>query len=587
LPEGIAVRRLAAALAAVGLLPACGDMFSGSNDSGRAPGPSRVTDGPAAGVALSLEDSGSRVRTVRPGGEVVLRFTRPLEPTSARGAFRVLDESRGRAPVAADVEVRGREAILRAREAGGWRPGAELSVAVSGMPSLRALRSSDGDVLAADAAARVRVRSPRRVDRLPPSLAGSEPTDGAEGVDPSVLVVLRFTEPMDVRSLTGESVGPRPLPLSLVSNGAEIPFRCFLDRTRTLLTVLPEGALPAGSPVAVELKDRVRDPAGNTLAAESPRRVSFRTAEVPAPGPAAGRIVEAFEDRARMDILGTTVRWNDPAERGALTGVLETLLLESGARGDSAMSLDPRGGSFRIHVPAAELGDEVRTLKGLHLLAAPGGLPGEVLEPRVRVAAAPALPVAEALAAEGLAWQDATEGLRGAVPRASDGALVLPFRHPFAYPGSGALLVEVTWKGVAGTVILKATRHAEPRCLLQEVVPEPAAVRTAPVLRFEAVGERLVARSIWIDSGAVAPSWLEPRVRPAADPARVRLQVQAAPPGPDGTAPDVARATPWTAEAPLLEGMRWIRFRVLFEPGTDPLAPSPAVDDLTLPFVAR
>jgi hypothetical protein len=395
--------------------------------------------------------------------------------------------------------------------------------------------------------------------------------------------VLRFSEPMEARSLTLGSAGPRRDPLRLAADGVPVPYRCFLDRTRHELTVMPTEPLPPGADVALELTTRVRDASGNPLDPASPRIVTFTTA---AAGPSgAGRIVEAFEDREGLDPLGTTVRWNDPAEPGVLSGVLEPVALESGVPSDTAVVLDPRGGSFRILVPAAELGDEPRVLRALHLLAAPGPLPGEVLEPAVRLAAVPrgltAVP-SEAPAA----WVPVTEGLRGAAPRGADGAILLPFRHPFVHDGSSALLVEFTWAGVAGNVILLAARAPEPRTLAWGSDPGPVSLRLSPTLRAEAMGERATARSRWLDAGVPLPSWQEPRARPHPDPARTCVEFQGAPPAADGRGPDEARATRWSADPLVLEGSRWVRFRVHFEPAPQG-EPAPHLDDLTIPFVGR
>jgi hypothetical protein len=460
---------------------------------------------------------------------------------------------------------------------------------VAGLPSLAALRAAEGDALPEEAAVRVLVRAPRRTDRVPPRLVRSEPADGTSGADPTAPVVLLFSEPMDARAFSAAAWGaaagdPGRSPVLVASGGAPIPCRGWLDRTRTELTVLPEVPFPAGTEVEVRLTDRVRDASGNPLAGDAPRRIVFTTAGA-APVDGSGRIVEAFEDRAQLDPLGTTVRWNDPATPGVLSGVLEPAAIEVGAGGDSALLLDPRGGSFRMRVTTGDLGDEARVLKGLQLLAAPGSAPGEILEPAVRVAVPGGPFPADPADADGLPWQEVTEGLRGATAKGAEGTFSLPFRHPVAYSGSAGILVEVSWKGVAGRVILRAARHEDLRCWLYGAGFEPAVLRTAPVLRVEAVGVRAVARSRWMDAGRPA-SWQEPRVRPTQDPGRVTLQLQGAPGSAEGPGPDLSRATGWTQDPAALDGMRWVRFRATFPDG-EPGAPAAVIDEIALPFAAR
>jgi hypothetical protein len=573
-----------AVAAAASLLHGCDGSFSFRSRPDGAPADGSAGGATVSGRFLSMEPPPGGEVSTRPSGEVLLRFDREVDAESARDALRV-EEERGRVPVPVETEARGREIAVRPRDAEGWRPGATLSLRVAGMPSLRALRAADGSSLQADASLRVRVRSARRADRVPPSLLSSDPADGAVDVDPSVPVTLVFSEPMDARALDWDARSARPAPLRLSADGGEVPFRCFLDRARRVLTVLPEVAFAPGAAVTLEIGGRTRDQAGNPLAAEPPREVYFRVAAAAPAAPSPGRVVEAFEDRDLMDPLGTTVRWNDPAERGVLSGVLETAVLAAGAEGEpGALLLDPRGGSFRVLVPAAELGDEPRTLKGLQLPAAPGSVSGEILEPRVRVASV--TPLLQWPEEPGAAWREATEGLRGAIERGADGAFPVPFRHPVPLAGGEALLVEVSWTGVAGSVILRAARHPETRCLLSGASADPRPMRTAPVLRLESVGRSAVARSRWIDSGAASPSWQEPRARPAGDAGRVRILLQGAPPATDRDGPDSGRASPWTADPSALEGMRWVRFRVVFEePGT--ASPPAALDDLTIPFLAR
>ncbi|HEU4395688.1 MAG TPA: Ig-like domain-containing protein [Planctomycetota bacterium] len=569
----------AAAMLAALSLPACGaDAFRSTHPGPRPPGGAVVV---ATSLTLEPADGGS-LPAVRPGSDIVLRFSAHLDEATVRSAVRVEDETRARAPVPVDASVRGRELVLRAHDAAGWRPGAVIGVRVAGLPSLRALRGLDGSTLGREEGIRVRVRAARRTDRAAPTVVETDPVSGAEGVDPGAPVVIRFSEPMDVRVLTFASRGgEEDLPVRLEGDGGAVPFRAFLDRGRRALTILPEVPFPAGAAVVLRLEDRIRDAAGNALDAATVRELRFTAA---AGGESAGRIVEEFEGRDRMDPLGTTVRWDDPASPGVLEGVIEPLPIEAGAgTNEGALLLDPRGGTMRAFFPAAELGDEERTLKGLHLLVAQGGLAGEVLEPRVRVAAAAGL-----LPAPGdpePAWIDATGALRAASPRGPDGAIPLPFQKPTAWRGGPGLLIEVSWKGVAGTVVLRAGLHDAPRTLLQGVDPAPTALRLAPLVRLDAVGHRAVARSRWTDSGTDAPTWQEPRLRPAAAPGACRVELQGAPAAADGSGPDTARATAWSQDPAAIEGMRWARFRVVFE-GEPEVAPA-AVDELTIPFVGR
>lgn len=569
---GLGLGLAAAAALVLPALAGCGGEWAVRSDpDGKPEGPGGVV---VVGTGLLLEPpEGGRLPVTRPGSEVVLRFSSPLDPASARGAVRVEDGSRGPLPV--EVAVRGRELVLRPLAGRSWRPGSTLRVRVAGLPSLGALRSSAGDPLERDAEVPVAVRSTRRTDRTAPLLLSSEPADGAAGVDPAAPLVLRFSEPMDSRALygragSGGTRGYRGDPVLVRSEGRAVPLRAFLDRSRTVLTLLPEGGLPPGAEVTVELGERVRDAAGNPLDDRAGRRISFTTGTAGT----GGLLVEAFEDDRLMDPLGTTVRWDHPSEPGVLSSVLDPRTLEAGSGGEErALLLDPRGGTLRVLLPAAEVGDEPRVLKGVHLAAAPGSTAGEILEPRLRVAVPPAAGPGEA--AEPPLWQEAAAGSPGVQPRG--GAYPLPFLHPVRHDGASDLLLELSWTGTAGPVILRAARTAEQRTCVEGPGPEAIALSLSPVVRIEGIGERAVARSLWLDSGASSPAWLAPVPLPTGPGAAIRLQ--GAPGAADG-GPDLSRATGWTEDPALLEGMRWVRFRVLFG------APA-TLDRLDLPFAHR
>lgn len=569
--------RRGAALAAAVLLAGCDVSwaFRAKQDNVTVAGRSGGASGSAALSLLPAAEGGPG--SLRRDAEAVLRFSAPLDPLSVRGAVRVEDPGRPGAAVPVEASARGGDLVLRPAAPGGWRPGATLVVRVAGLPSLRALRTAEGDPLAADAEARFTVRSSRPRDRSSPVLEGSDPPAGADAADPGAPVVLRFSEAMDPRGLAVESRGSPWEAVRLEADGRPVPFRSFLDRERRELTLLPAAGLPPSAAVAVELTDRARDASGNRLSPDSPRRIEFRTGPA---GDGSGRVVEAFEDDRAVDPLGTTVRWNHPSEPGVLSGVLEPRVLATGVGGEeSAIRLDPVGGSLRFLVPAEELGDEPRVLRGLHLALAPGAVSGEILEPRVRAAALPPGPASPSEGPEESAWQELADGIRGGPARGPGGSIPLVFRHPCRHDGATTLVFELSWTGTAGTVYLRASRNDDARSLLQGVP-----LRVSPVVRFDAVGERPVARSLWFAAEGASPAWQEPLLLPSAAGAAVRLQ--GAPDAADGSGPDVDRASAWTDDPAALAGLRWIRFRVLFADPAPGAVPA-AIDRIDLPWAGR
>ncbi|MHC4923152.1 MAG: hypothetical protein ACYTG4_03625 [Planctomycetota bacterium] len=104
-------------------------------------------------------------------------------------------------------------------------------------------------------------------------------------------------------------------------------------------------------------------------------------------------------------------------------------------------------------------------------------------------------------------------------------------------------------------------------------------------MRVTATGRRAVALSTWLDSGRKSPWWQDPEIRPLVDREAVRIDLQGAPARVLGGGPDLKRATAWGTDPANLAGMRYVRFRVVF----DVNAPLEArfIDDLALPFVSR
>jgi len=381
-----------------------------------------------------------------------------------------------------------------------------------------------------------------------------------------------------------------PGALRILAGGREVSFRVVLDRRREVATLIPEGGLPPGVSVRVELGPAVADVAGNPLAADSPRAVAFDTAEEDVAGPAApvAWVFEEFEGDACLDRRGTTVPWADPASPGVLVGLAAALPLEvrSGPRGHP-FALDPRGGRIQVLLPAEDLGEEPRALTAVVLLGAPDAWRGEVLDPEVRLGPAAGTPGPEGdlnfLAPPVLV----AEGPRAVAARGPEHEFALPFRRPYAYDGRTDLLLEVSFAGVAGGgVVLQGSGAGGPRSVvLGRVAPAGAVHAGAPDLRVVGVGERAVARSNWIDSGADAPSWGVPRLRPPAYRAPPLVELQGAPAREDGRGPDPDRRSRWTTNPAEIEGMRWVRFRVLFE-FPNPVSPD-VVDDLAIPFSPR
>ncbi len=569
-----------AAAGLVLLLAGCDLSFRHDDGDTRVEG--RVRGEGAAALVLA-SPGGEAPSSIRADGELRIRFSDGLDPLTVRGAVRVVDLSRERDPVAVLCRVEGERLVVRARSDRGFRPGARLEVTIAGRPSVRALRSRRGASLDEDSRLEVDILSRRRADRVAPVLLSSSPADGDVDVDPDGTLSLVFSEPLDPLS-----VGPGEVPLGrggvrVLADGRPLPMAAHLDRHRSTLTLLAgagDAGLPGAAEVVVEIGPRLRDRDGNRLDAESPRTVRFRTAPRHMTSPVRGHFVESFDDDLAADPLATTAAWADPAHPGVLRGAPAPRSLEVTAAGvPRPLPLDPGGGVVRLPVLAVDLGPEPRYLTSLHVRGMAGPGAGELLGVRVRLAPLALLASPWGDAGDGSGWRVVVAGEGLVAPVGPEHLYSFPFLQEFRHDGLTDLVVEISWSGVTGPVLLAGHGRERPGGGAGGAAPP------LPDLRFDGIGERAVAQSRWFDAGGDGVTWLAPRAGPSAGAGGVRVEVQAAPASEAHGGPDADRASPWVSGGEQTTAGRWVRFRVLFD---DPGAAPPAlVDDVVLPFLRR
>jgi hypothetical protein len=107
-------------------------------------------------------------------------------------------------------------------------------------------------------------------DTATPAITSIAPTANATGIGSNSTIRIQFSEAPDPISVNTST-------LTLTANATSIPWNATFDTTGTVLTIVPQAALPASTQVTVSLSG-VNDPAGNALPAYSS---TFTTAAAP------------------------------------------------------------------------------------------------------------------------------------------------------------------------------------------------------------------------------------------------------------------------------------------------------------------
>jgi tetrahydromethanopterin S-methyltransferase subunit B/cytoskeletal protein CcmA (bactofilin family) len=143
-------------------------------------------------------------------------------------------------------------------------------------------------------------------DTMAPVVNHVTPPSGATGVDPTAIIGVRFSEPLDVRTLTADSV-------TLTGDGAGAA-TISPGEQGLMLFVVPGAPLAAGTTYTLALSSDIEDTAGNAL---TPFTSQFTTAA--APGTSITITDRGARERGRRSGSRPTVSATVPAN--AATGV--------------------------------------------------------------------------------------------------------------------------------------------------------------------------------------------------------------------------------------------------------------------------
>ena len=521
-------------------------------------------DSPAAAPEAGFELDRTNLRNGElPAGEPLrLRFTEDVDPGSlARHSVRIRRES-GRPVRRLRVWGSGTEVFV-APAAGRSLPRGTLLVAtVVGRPSPRALRATDGEVLRRDATVEFTVGPPRRLDLSGPRLIASTPADGMTDVVPGAPLSLTFSEPLARGSVR------RGHAVQLHVDGVETKVRMRLSAGRTVLVLRPRRPLPANAHVVVSVRSSLLDTAGNPAERAS---IAFRTS-----GGRLRTLVEEFTDADALDPTGTTSAWAEPLTPGFLVARPGHVVASSAATLRTTDGRPPAASDGELRLlavvpldePAPDgraYGAEQRIVTAARLWLGGGeaaraaDISGEVRAVLVdRVDVSPDDPwfaATVAAAAPVAAIDDSRVAASGDDQRYV--ALEVPFDRPIAVGDAPALLLEV-----------------------RLVAPD---LELAPLARLSVSGGRPRALSGWYDSGARRPDWSTALVEAlGGDGLRSpTVLFQAAAANASGE-PDLGRTSAWESRLEDLPGLRFVRFRIVFD-GLG-VGETPRVDRVVMPF---
>ncbi len=526
--------------------------------------------GPAA-AAQSFGLAGTNLRDggISAGGALRVRFTRTLDVGSVgRRSVRVLRA--GQRPIRkARAWVEGSTLVVAPPAGREFPIGEVLMLRVHGLPSPRAVRSMDGEMLSERLDLPFRAVARRRADLEGPRLVASTPSDGATGATPGSHVELRFSEPL----LRGAIRRGQAVSLTVDREAVAVQTRISPDLTR--IVVRPRRPLPPDADVVLSVRPTLVDTAGNPARAAT---IAFRTEAT-----RLHRLTEEFITTGQSDPEGTTAGWADPRHPGYLVARAGRLVWSASEHDGHPLELRPRDELlFQVLFPADAAPSG--SASGMRLWFA-GATPGSEVEAVAVLAGSSPLTGADPTFDANRVAADLRDVARTTEPLVVEitddglGYVDVPFQSPVRLvPGLGTL-VEV--RVHAGSELrLAATLDVEGLAL----VADAGVDRLMPAAALLVTGGAPRALSTWYDAGAPRPAWRSALVRrpPVRLDPGVMIEFQTTAAGPDGR-PDVALASAWEADLSRVPGLRFVRFRVRFG-GLGTGGDLPRLDTVEMPY---
>lgn len=475
------------------------------------------------------------------------------------------------------VHVSAKGEVLHVRPSDGhaFPAGERLVLRIEGPPSLRALRSADGDLLDGRHEIPFTVDAQVSLDLVGPALESVSPAPGAAVIAPGSHFTLHFSEPISHRPVR------RGRGVALRVDGRSWDAVLRLSRDRRALVVRPAQPLPPNAEITLDLDAGILDSAGNPFVGDV--RLEYRTR-----ADSLHELTEDFEGADMADPGATNCRWAEPSWPGELVWGAGSL-----AVGDESLS-GPRSAlplgtevTFHVVYPADQLPPQ-GFASGLRLEFEGGETPGGVVSVHVRAGPTfleqsdPTFAGNEQVSALATVAR-VEDGLDVEADADDDGGGVaeIPFDRPLMLQSGSGLLVEVDLVLAEG-VRLSAVADPEGRAL---VLGHAARDGALPVARLLVTGGRAQARSLWYDSASWAPDWHSAVVEATGVAAGARLIVEfQTAPGDGQGRPDAAQADRWVQDLADALPLRFVRYRVRFE-GAVAQDDLPRVDRIVLPYV--
>lgn len=555
---------IAAAMAAL-LLGACGSGSSAPVAPGAEP------SGPTLEL-LRFEQAGNwEVRRDEP---LVLVFSDAIDPGSIRPGTIQLMRRSGLVEIPVTVDVDGNRLRLTPPAPFGLEPEARYELTVEGFPAFRAPLSLRGIPLRAAYRGSFSTNRFYQPDLIRPVLSKVE-LDEEPGDHWSVRLV--FSEPVD--PLT---VGPGTVAVRDDADGRLFAGRYIHDRSAVTFRFLPD---PARRPLAlrVTLEPGIRDLAGNALGSDEPVERVLVLPPVHL-STLMGEIVEDFTTDEMLVAEGTTALWNDPSAPGALLGrPTHSILRLATPNDDETLSVPLGPGPVRIRmvITSAELG-EARELTGLAWKPAGSWVAAaryesvfaRITPTRRNTPDEPGVDLGPSITVIDRTPYDIDAGGRD--------LLALPFARSYTFDGRSNLLLDLRIGAGDRTNFLRVGSETDGS---SSITSAAGTSSLRPYLAIRGFSMEPGALSRFYDSGSDSPQYFEPVVSPSVVPHGVTMDLffQGARILDADGIPSAGGLSEWTDDAALLDGYRYLRFRVRFR-GLSFTGDEPLIDDLRIPF---
>lgn len=157
-------------------------------------------------------------------------------------------------------------------------------------------------------------------DPVAPAVTSLAPPDGARVIGTNASVRIRFSEAINPISVSAESI-------SLASAAGQVPVAFTFDTVNTVVTVVPQAPLPAGTLLTLSLNEGVEDTAGNAIVPQTSQFTTGAGADTRQPSVVMTNVTAYGANNVPTNTV-FQVTFDEPMEAATVLGAMNTFLYD-------------------------------------------------------------------------------------------------------------------------------------------------------------------------------------------------------------------------------------------------------------------